>query len=254
MKPRKRKNMRKKSLRVRLIQAGIVFLCAGAAACAVFFFISPYMSTVLFPVKNVSFIGNRHLTDEELGALANITLNDNLLTVSNERLIDHLQKSPWIRTVSVRKEFPDSISFFVKEAAPFALLDVNGRLSLIDEHGEVLEELSSTSVPFLPIITGDPVKQREGFLEALKLAKLMSESGFSSERGHVEIAARKPHEIVVTIDGMVVKMGEGGYEEKLARFLQLEEEIKKLGVPVDYIDLRFAHKAVVKPIHDRETE
>jgi cell division protein FtsQ len=254
MKSHKKKNMRKKSLKVRLIKAGVIFLCAVAAACAVFFLFSPYISTILFPVKNVSFVGNRHLTDEELTSLAEITFQENLLTVSNMRLINHLQKSPWIRTVSVRKEFPDSIAFVVEEAVPFALLDVNGRLYLIDEHGDVLEELSSSSVPFLPIITGDPTRQREGFREALKLARLMNESGFSSGRGNVEIAARKPHEIVVTIDGMVVKIGEGGYEEKLSRFLQLEEEIKKLNVPVDYIDLRFAKKAIVKPMKDREMQ
>jgi cell division septal protein FtsQ len=112
----------------------------------------------------------------------------------------------------------------------------------------MLEEMVDHSVPFLPIITGDPANEKAGFREALKLARLLSETGFTSERDHIEIAAREPNEILVTIDGIVVKIGAGEYEMKLERFLELEEDIKKLGTPIDYIDLRFEQKAVVKPI------
>jgi len=50
------------------------------------------------------------------------------------------------------------------------------------------------------------------------------------------------------VDGTHVKIGAGGYEEKLERLIRLEEDIKNMALPVDYIDLRFEHKAIVKPL------
>jgi cell division septal protein FtsQ len=128
---------------------------------------------------------------------------------------------------------------------------MNEHLFLVDEKGTLLEELRDGSVPFLPVITGDPYREKDGFSEALALAKTMNEKGFSSERDHIEIVAHKPHEVTVTIDGLVVKMGAGGYEEKLGRFLQIEEDINQMAMPVDYIDLRFAGRAIVKPAADK---
>jgi cell division protein FtsQ len=191
------------------------------------------------------------MTDDELRAFAGVRLNESLLAVSGKGVSKQLLKSPWVRAVSLRREFPDTISITIEETEPFALLDKDGHLFLIDEQGKLLEELKDNSVPFLPVIAGDPFKEKEGFSEALNLVKLMNTKGFSSERDRIEVIAHKPHELSVRVDETVVKIGTGGYEEKIERLSQLEEEIKKMGVSVDYIDLRFADKAIVKPVRDR---
>ncbi len=208
---------------------------------------SPPINSVL-PVKHIVFIGNRHLTDDELRALAGVRANQSLLAISNKTVSQKLLKSPWIRSVSVRKELPDTLLLVMEEAVPFALLDMNSHLFLLDDKGKLLEELKGGSIPFLPVITGDPFRESEGFLEAIKLAKLMSSKGFSSERDQIEIFAGKPHELTATIDGTIVKMGSGKYEEKLERLIAIEDELKNRGIPVDYIDLRFENRAIVKPI------
>ena len=247
MKINKLKRGRGKNLRSAM-KTGMVFLCMASAVVllAVFAYMNPLRT--LFPAHNIFFNGNRHLTDDELRELAGIGPQEGLLNISNEKVLAQLRRSPWIRTVSMRKEFPGTVSFEVEESTPFALLDRGGHLFLIDDRGSVLEELVDHSVPFLPIITGDPAGEEDGFREAIKLARLLSETGFTSERDYIEIAAREPNEIMVTIDGMMIKIGAGDYEMKLERFLELEEDIKKLGTPIDYIDLRFEQKAVVKPI------
>jgi cell division septal protein FtsQ len=56
------------------------------------------------------------------------------------------------------------------------------------------------------------------------------------------------------MDETVVKIGAGGYDEKLERLIQLEEDLKDRNIPVDYIDLRFGDKAIVKPITARRIE
>ncbi len=202
----------------------------------------------LLPVKHIVFIGNKHLTDDELRELSGVRANQSLVAISNTTVSQRLLKSPWIRSVNVRKELPDTLLLVIEEAEPFALLDMNSHLFLVDDKGKLLEELKNGSIPFLPVITGNPFRESEGFSEAINLAKLMNSKGFSSEREQIEIFAGKPHELTVTIDGTVVKMGSGKYEEKLERLVALEDELMNRGIPVDYIDLRFENRAIVKPI------
>ncbi|MEW6067074.1 MAG: FtsQ-type POTRA domain-containing protein [Nitrospirota bacterium] len=203
----------------------------------------------IFPIKNVLVDGNKHLSDEEIVELAGIKTNESLIKISNKEISRTLLESPWIKSVSIRKKFPDTLFLAVEEVEPLALLDVNGYLFLVDDRGRFLEEFKDNPIPFLPVITGDPFKEKEGFSEALKLARLMNDKGFSSERDCIEIIIKKPHELTVRVDGTVIKIGAGTYEDKLTRFIEIEEEVKRRGITVDYIDLRFANKAVVKPIN-----
>jgi len=228
----------------------VLFLLILILIGAAYSYVTLDMRKFLSPINHIIFIGNKHLTDDELFAFTGIHKNESLITISNKKVIQGLLKSPWIRSVSVRKEFPDTLSIAIEEAVPFALLDMNGHFFLVDENGKLLEELKDNAIPFLPIITGDPFKEGKGFSEALHLAKLMNDKGFSSESNHIEIIANKPQELTVTIDGTVVKVGSGEYEEKLKRLFELEDEIKKRKIPVDYIDLRFANRVIVKPIRE----
>ncbi len=226
-----------------------VFIVIFAIAIFIYIYLRPIRSVL--PIKHVVFTGNKHLTDDELKVLTGVNANDSLITISNKKVSLRLLKSPWIKSISVRKQFPGTLSLVIEEAVSFALLDMNSHLFLIDEKGKLLEELKGDSIPFLPVITGDPFREKEEFSEALNLARLMNDKGFSPGRDHIDIFARKPHELTVTIDGTVVKMGSGMLEEKLKRLIELEDEIKNRGIPVDYIDLRFAGKAIVKPITNK---
>jgi cell division protein FtsQ len=225
-----------------------VILCIASAAAAAYGYLSLRPLPSLVPIKHIAFQGNRHLADDELKAFIGIHPGESLVMVSSTKVAQRLLQSPWVRSVNVRKEFPDTVLLQIEEAEPFALLDMSGHLFLVDEKGSLLEELQDSSVPFLPVITCDPYREKEGLAEALALAKLMAEKGFSSERDRIEIIAHKPHELAMIVDGTHVKIGAGGYEEKLERLIRLEEDIKNMVLPVDYIDLRFAHKAIVKPL------
>jgi cell division protein FtsQ len=202
----------------------------------------------LYPVEEMVFIDNKRLTDEELGEIAKAGMRKSLLTVSCREISRRLLESPWIRSASVRKEFPGTLAITIQETEPFALLDIHEHLFIIDEKGKFLEELKDDAVPFLPIIVSDPYKEREGFSEALFLVRVLNDKGLILGKDHIEVIAHKPQELSIEMDETVVKIGAGGYDEKLERFLQLEKDLRERNIPVDCIDLRFDDKAIVKPI------
>lgn len=231
-----------------------VFIFIFSIAIFVYSYVSLSPISLLFPVRNIVFVGNKHLTDSELETLAGVQMNEGMLMISNKSLSKRLLKSPWIKSVMIRKGFPDTLIIMIEESIPIALLDMKGHLFLIDKNGKFLEKLRGDSIPFLPIITGDPFAEKDGFSEAVKLVKLMHESGFVSERDNIVINTDRPHELTATIDGTLVKIGAGDYEEKLEKFLQIEKDIKNIRIPVDYIDLRFNNKAIVKPLDYKAEE
>jgi cell division septal protein FtsQ len=229
-------------------------VCIVIGAFCVYFYHQVHHMEPLYRIQKVVFIDNKRLTDEELREIAGDRVRKSLLTVSCREISRHMLQSPWIKSANVRKELPGTLAITIQETEPFALLDLNEHLFLIDEKGKILEELKDDAVPFLPVIISDPSREREGFSEALHLVRLMNEKGLTSGRDHVEVIAHKPHEICIEMDEAVVKIGAGGYDEKLERFIQLEEELRDRNIPVDYIDLRFGDKAIVKPIAARKVE
>lgn len=248
----KQSSQKKQHLRNFLIKAGIgalfvlgLYIAAGHAVQAA--------CKSVFPLKKIVFSGNRHLSDSELRAMIGINSSKSLLKIQDKNIAEEIMKSPWVRTVSFRKELPDSFLVKIEESAPSAIVEMNRRRFLIDDKGSVLEELKSGSVPFLPVITGNPFKNREILLEVIELVKTMKKKDFISTKDRIEIItpnSLKPEEIAMLADGLLIKVGFGNYNDKLERLMELEDEIMKRKIPIDYIDLRFEKKVVVKPINE----
>ncbi len=234
---------------VRRIRNMLLILLAVTTVAGTAYLLSRIFRSA-FVVRSVVFTGNTHLSDDELRAASGLRGGENMLTLSGRRLAQKMVESRWVKSVSVRKELPDRIMMRIKEAEPFALLDMKGSMFLVDENGRMLEQLRGGTVPFLPVITGDPFGEKEVFSEAIRLARAIKETGLLAKKDHVEIIAHKPEELAANFDGILVKVGAGEYAEKLGRLMDLEEEIKKRHIPVDYIDLRFANRVVVKPVSE----
>lgn len=116
-----------------------VLVIIFAVAIVVFKYIQAYPVKSVFPVEHIAFAGNKHLTDDELRILAQVHLNESLVMISNKKVSQQLLKSPWIKSVNIRKDFPDTLLLTIQETEPFALLDMHEHLFLIDENGNSLK-------------------------------------------------------------------------------------------------------------------
>lgn len=203
-----------------------------------------------FRVRTVELAGNEHLTDDELKIIGGLRGDESLLTMSSRKVYEKLKESPWIQTAAVRKEYPSKLLISIRETEPFALLDMKGKMFIVDDKGRMLEELKENSVPFLPVIMSDPYNEKEAFREAVNLAKVIKNMGVLHKKQRIEIIAHQPNEVAANLDGVHIKVGAGEHEDKLTRLVEIEEEIGKRHIPVAYIDLRFANKAIVKPVNE----
>ncbi len=199
-------------------------------------------------INRIEVTGNKHLSDKEIISLMKLGRGESMLRISSRELSERVLKSPWIRDVVIRKELPHTLIVKVKEAEPLALLKRKGHLYIVSRRGEILEELSQT-IAFLPVIKMDSTK-KSLLKEALKVAGIVREEGFFSD-DEIEIIAKTPEEMTLKIGDLTVKIGKGNYRKKLSRFVQLEDEIVKRGMPAGYVDLRFSRRVIVRAAKGR---
>jgi len=248
-----RSKNRKKRSAYRRGERIVIFLKRGIVALFIFIFIAAAILGAkllvrAFPVKNIMVSGNYHLEESEITEAVNIRDGSSLVELSLDELKARLKRNAWIRKVSLRKRFPDTIMVDVEEAVPRALLSLDGQIFLLDTGGNVLEEIEGESTSFLPVIVGiNPKKDRGGILEALKLIDALDENDILSRKESVEIML-KPYGLVMNMDGEYVKVGYGRYTKKIGRWKALEMEVRKKDIAIAYVDLRFNNDVIIKPL------
>ena len=217
---------------------------------ALLFFGAFFLIRHFLHVTDIVFIGNHHLKDDELSALCKIRKNRELFGVSGIDIYQGLKQSPWIKDAVVRKELSGRVLIKVTERLPVALLSIADKPFLIDKEGVILEQMKEGSILLLPVIKGiDPVSNRETYDEAVRFVGVLYDKRLLSYNGGVEITGQKPEDITLNIDKIMIKVGAGDFEKKLERLAFVRDEIQKRNMTVEYIDLRFANKIIVKPAH-----
>jgi cell division protein FtsQ len=107
-----------------------------------------------FRIAAVSFSGEKHVSRAEIIAAAAVTERASLLFLDVESARARLKAIPWIADATVRKLFPDRLQIRVWEREPFALWQVDGKLSLIAADGTVIGPPGEAAFAALPLVVG----------------------------------------------------------------------------------------------------
>lgn len=197
------------------------------------------------------------LTKSEVLALAGVKPGDSMLGLKLRRVVTQLSKNPWIEQVQVTRYFPHTLSITLSERTPQAVANV-GCLYYVDAKGELFKSLVDGDRLDYPLITGvneeDLEKDPAGTREALKGALLLIEelrAGTVFGLADVsEIHYDKGYGFTLfTMQGGIpVKLGNGAFGDKLARLSGIYRELQPQMQALDYIDLDYSDKIIVKKV------
>jgi cell division protein FtsQ len=227
-----------------------------AAFTGMYFFVRSF-----FTVKDVVFVGNRYVKNEELKSLVKVNKNDELFGLSGKEIYQRLKKSAWVRDAVVRRELTGRMVINISEAVPVAILSVAERPYLIENEGRILEQMKEGTALFLPVIKDiHPNQNRDAYMEAIKFVMVLHNKkggisgSFSGSFGgsDIEITGHRPEDITLKLDNISIKVGAGDFDKKLERLQFVKDEIQRRNMSVEYIDLRFANKIIVKPLGGAE--
>lgn len=169
-----------------------------------------------------------------------------ILEVDLETLKDRiLFMRPGLKSVSLKKEYPDTIRVFVKERTALAQVEGEG-VFIVDEDGFVLGRPRENIDSKLPVINGisssglkeGNFSKAKALKKAVEIIKLVEETGFKDKYGLEKIDVSNIDNVSVYFQkGIEVKMGKGDFRNKIRK---LEARLSALDLSrIRYIDVRF---------------
>jgi cell division protein FtsQ len=226
-----------------LREIGRVILLTGAIVVVTAALLIAYDGTIRSPylfVREIFVKGCKELTEKEILALAAIRPAPNILTLNPDAIARRIQVNPWIREVSVGREFPDRLVIVVRERKAVALLQGDGELHLLDGDGSLFKKLEPGDDTNLPVLTGcvregKPdealIKQSIALLGTLAGAKEFPAIGSVSEVHGNETFGLS----VFTDTGLCLQLGFDGYENKLQRLAPVMADLDRKNLKTGFL-------------------
>ena len=186
----------------------------------------------LLPLQSVRLSAPpQRVSAAELLRVMRSEVRGNLFTVNIERLRQSFEKLPWVRSVSIRREFPDRLTVQLEEHR--ALARWNGT-ALVNTHGEVFVASSEEPLPEFVGQDGDSfeVAQRYGeFRQQL--------AGLNLQVAQLALTPRHAWRVILN-NGMTLELGREEIQQRLARFVAVYPySLAERAESVRYVDLRY---------------
>lgn len=187
--------------------------------------------TVLFPINNITANGSEKYTVEQIISSSGIKKGDNLFVTSLKA--DALrEKLPYIESVKIKKNLPDSITITVKDAVPYACYYTEGMYYTVSKAGYVLESTQQKPDSLFEIRANGVkcVLGKAVDIESDKIKNLISKiGGFAEEYGLSLNYIDVTDELTVTVkteNRFIVNLGTTNYIQN--KFAHLSGMIKNI--------------------------
>lgn len=236
------------------LKLAAILLLLGSTAAALATAIRWLLTSPRFAVAAVEVQGTSRLSRAEVLDAAGIAPGDNLFRLNGEEVAARLRRLRPVKRAEVIRSLPNRVTLVVEERVPFTLAQA-GRLYWLDEDGITLGRELRAVTPPLPVVTGILPEETGNGGEAadrargaVSLIRSMLRTGSPLTREISEIhmsGADGP--VLYTVEGIEVRLGTADWEERLGRLDGVLAQIRSLGEPVEYVDLRFRGQVVFKP-------
>jgi len=211
-------------------------------------------SSPLLATRHIIVRGCNELTEKEVLQLAQIHEGVNILALNTKAIADRVKRNPWVKEVTLGREYPDRIVIELKERVALALVKEGEQLYLVDQEGVVFKPFSEDDNVDLPILTGFSVGKGCNdrlFHEAVKLLDLMRSKAFITPPETLAEIHGDPRVGIslITTTGMCLFLGQDNFEGKLSRLSLIVADLERRELRANYvrIDLSDPTKVIVQP-------
>jgi len=180
------------------------------------------ISSPYFQAREITIRGCKELTEKDILSLVAIRPSQNILVVNAEEACRRIRTNPWVKDVSVGREFPDRIVIEIRERIPVALLKKDAVFYLMDLEGVTFKKLEMGDEMDLPILTGFHAEGKtDGPLlgKSLELLQFLAKTAdFPNIKVVSEVHGSERSGIsVFTNNGLCLLLGFDNYENKFKR-------------------------------------
>jgi len=204
-----------------------------------------------FSVREIRVRGGEKVGGSEIVAMAGLSQGMNIWKVDPGIIERKVRKHPWVRRVSVRREFPRQVVIEVEERVAKGIV-VLEKLYYVDPEGFVFKELGEGEKVDFPLLTGlrqadfasPPHSARHRIREALKLGDLIGRGPLALSEIHF-----RPEGGVVLYPmdySVAIHMGWGEWRAKVRRLERVWVLWKGRENRLAALDLSFRDQVVAR--------
>ena len=221
----------------------------------------------LFPLHSVRLSAvPQRVEAEKVLRVARNEVQGNFFTVDIERLRKSLEKLPWVRNVSIRREFPDSLEVRLEEHQVLgrwngaALVNRQGEVFVADSE-KMVPEAAPRAFPYgdskqaLPDFVGPDGEAVEVTRQYAQFNQQLAELNLQADQ--IVLSPRHAWQLHLS-NGMVLELGREDMQQRLARFVEvypyslaaqkIEDRKQRTEGAVAYVDLRYRNGFAVRRI------
>ena len=192
-------------------------------------------------VSEIIVTGRRNTQQSDIAMALAASPGDLLFDVTPQSARERIEALGWIRSATVRRQFPDTVLVNIVERRPFALWQRDGRVTLIDREGQVISSKDLAGFGGLPVIVGEDAPQHVGALVSVLarkptlLAKLDAATRVSGRRWDIRLRS-----------GMDIRLPQHGVAEAWDLLASLITDHRLLERDVIAIDLRVKDRLAIR--------
>lgn len=195
------------------------------------------------PMSKLVLTGERHYTknDDVRKAILSLGEPGTFMTVDVNAIQRQISLMPWIRQVTVRKQWPDELKIHLVEYVPYARWNDQ---SMVDGEGRVFSlPVSENNKGNFALLYGPQGSQKEVLKEYVEFKKILAEQNLKLKS--VSMTARHAWQLILDND-VRIELGKNEVLARLNRFLELYPLLQQTtDKRVDYVDLRYSSGAAV---------
>ena len=187
-----------------------------------------------FSVRDIDVIGDiRHVTRVQVETIVFDELQGTFFTVDIGVAKAAFEKLPWVRTVVVRRRWPNRLEVAVEEHREFARW---GNSALVNRYGEVFEGASNDRLPTFEGPDGSSVEVTRNYLQFDKALQLIGR-----QVDAVQVSERRAWRVRLD-DGTVIELGRDHVIARLNNYVAAYgRSVARLEGGARHVDLRYAN-------------
>lgn len=247
-----RRNQRRIQVQRFLVAVRNTLFAVAAAASGMWAYRQTQFDT-RFAVRHIEITGAVYTPRQRIEDVTGHYAGLNLFRIDIARVRHDLASVSWISRIEIEKKLPDTLRINVMERTPMALLRNGDRFEYVDEHGVAFGALSpAVGDSELPLISGAGGAELARTIVLIRDLRLRDPQLFSRLS---EIRPIPPRGFAIfdrDLASFVYANSDDIVEKWRALYAIARKE--QLGrAAIEYADLRFAGRVVIKPAHQIPT-
>lgn len=222
------------------------------------------LSTPFFKLEDVSFQGTKWVSQPELLEKGGLVNRENLLALNLNEVKRKMESIPWVKNVSLHRQFPNKLQVVVSEHQPLFLVLIEKELCYLSSEGIVFKKAGTQEGGSFPLLTGlekkdwTPAGQLRSPIhqELIKLQTILSQGRdpfYPAKLSEVHYDPDCGFSLFTFERGIRITLGKGEIEPRIKRLEKVWAELEKRPnvVTLKGISLQFGQRVIVHGVKSK---